>query len=123
MWNDEPEPDAETWVARDKDTGEARPILVSDMADSHLWRWVRYFRRKWRTNGFQGTNEQLDLAIQAAMITAPAIYARAKERGVLNVTVQPMDVDVEGNSIDQKTDEPASVPVQGDRRRTRSSCR
>jgi hypothetical protein len=83
-------PNATTWVSKDKD-GKYVAIKVSDMEDSHLWRWIRYFRRKWRDGGFNGDDEVLDTIIQLSMPTAPAIYARAKERGVISLPDPPKE--------------------------------
>lgn len=64
--------------------GEMAPIKVVDMTDPHLFRWIRYFRKKWRDEGFQGSDAKLDAIIKAQMVTAPAIYAEAIKRGVFN---------------------------------------
>lgn len=64
--------------------GVMRRIRVVDMTDSHLWRWIRYFRKKWRdTRGFKGPDPELDTLIRGEMITAPAIYAEASKRNVI----------------------------------------
>ena len=77
------EPDATTWVMKDPE-GVMRRVRVVDMTDQHLWRWIRYFRRKWRdTRGFAGSDEHLDKLIQSEIITAPAIYAEAFKRNVI----------------------------------------
>ncbi len=76
-----PEPTATTWVYKTKE-GELKPIDVVDMPDDHLWRWVRYFRRKYRQEGFSGSNAVLDSIIQSDMVTGPAIYAEAVKRGL-----------------------------------------
>lgn len=75
-------PDATTWVARDKE-GNKHRVKVAEMEDTHLWRWIRYFRRKYRDGGFAGTDDQLDTLIQMDMVTGPAIYAEAMRRGVI----------------------------------------
>ena len=74
-------PTVDTWVSRNKD-GQMEPVKVTAMTDGHLVRWIQYFRKKWRDSGFSGTNAQLDAAIQADIITAPAIYAEAVRRGI-----------------------------------------
>lgn len=78
------EPDATTWVMKDQD-GVMRRVRVVDMTDQHLWRWIRYFRRKWRdTRSFAGSDAALDQLIQSEIITAPAIYAEANKRNVIS---------------------------------------
>jgi hypothetical protein len=77
------QPNATTWVMKNPE-GLLVAIRVIDMTDQHLWRWLQYFRRKFREErGFVGTETQLDAAIQAAIVTAPAIYAEATKRHLL----------------------------------------
>jgi len=64
-------------------------VRVVDMTDTHLWRWVRFFRRKWRDKGFNGSDEALDQAIRQSIVTAPAIYAEAFKRKVVPGLADP----------------------------------
>lgn len=77
-----PKATVDTWVARDQD-GTPRLVKVVDMEDGHILRWIQYFRRKWRNGGMLGTDAQIDAVIRTSIVTAPAIYAEAKKRGVL----------------------------------------
>ncbi|MDO8795381.1 MAG: hypothetical protein Q7J25_12250 [Vicinamibacterales bacterium] len=77
-----PNPTVDTWVSKDPD-GRPRLVKVVDMEDSHLLRWIQYFRRKFRNGGKQGSDAQIDLFIRQSIVTAPAIYAEAKKRGVI----------------------------------------
>jgi len=78
--------DATTWVFRRGD-GEMEAVKVTAMTDSHLFRWIRYFRKKWRDNGHTNVPDaQLDTLIKLAIVTAPAIYAEAVKRGVYVVS-------------------------------------
>lgn len=78
-------PTLTTWVTKDV-YGQPRRIPVSEMTDSHLWRWVRFFRKKFRDERrFRGSDADLDAMIQSEIITAPAIYREAKKRGVIDV--------------------------------------
>jgi len=76
-----PQADATTWVMQDTD-GVKKSVKVTHMSDEHLFRWIRYFRKKWRDNGHVGSDAQLDAAIRGAIVTAPAIFAEAAKRGV-----------------------------------------
>jgi len=76
-----PRADATTWVAKNED-GAMVAVKVVDMASDHLYRWVRYFRKKFRDEGFEGTDEQLDAVIKTRMVTAPAIFAEVEKRGI-----------------------------------------
>jgi len=79
-----PVPTKTTWVMRDPE-GQMQAIAVADMTDQHLFRWIRYFRQKYRGEGVAGvdaTDAQVDKAIQATITTAPAIYVEAEKRGV-----------------------------------------
>jgi hypothetical protein len=81
--------DATTWVMRDRE-GQMRRVRVVDMTDQHLWRWIRYFRRKYRQErGFVGSDDHLDAVIKADIITAPAIYAEAYKRNVISGLAPP----------------------------------
>lgn len=84
-------PTATTWVFRKPD-GSMQRIRVVDMEDQHLWRWIRYFRRKWRESGFKGSDAVLDAIIKTQMVTAPAIYQEAKKRGVINLPDPPIPI-------------------------------
>jgi hypothetical protein len=57
-------------------------VKVVDMEDSHIFRWVQYFRRKYRNEGLVGTDDQIDAGIRMRIVTAPAIYAEALRRGM-----------------------------------------
>lgn len=81
-------PTATKWVSRDKN-GQMVEVRVVDMEDVHLWRWIRYFRRKWRESGFKGSDAQLDATIRQELVTAPAIYAEAAKRGVIDLPDAP----------------------------------
>lgn len=81
-------PTATAWVSKDKD-GQMVLIDVVNMENAHLWRWIRYFRRKWRDSGFKGNDAQLDAAIKAHIVTAPMIYAEAAKRGVIDLPSPP----------------------------------
>ena len=79
-----PVPTADTWVMRNPE-GQMVSIKVTDMTDQHLFRWIRYFRQKYRADGTAGpdaTDAQLDRAIYLTLTTAPAIYKEAEKRGV-----------------------------------------
>lgn len=73
---------------KDQD-GVPRFVRVVDMTDTHIWRWVRYFRRKWRDKGFALSDERLDQAIRDSIVTAPAIYAEAFKRKVVPGLADP----------------------------------
>lgn len=73
-------PDATTWVMRDS-SGKMIAVKVTKMSDSHLHRWVLYFRRKFRDGGFAGNDADLDELIQQSIVTAAAIFREAKQRG------------------------------------------
>jgi hypothetical protein len=80
---------ATVWVSRGAD-GTPRAIPVREMEDSHLWRWIRYFRRKFRNEGFEGSDDRLDRMIQDAFVTGPAIYREAAKRGLtIALSVRP----------------------------------
>lgn len=76
-----PQATTTVWVQRTKE-GELKAIPVVEMDTDHIWRWVQFFRRRYRENGFTGNNATLDALIQADMITGPAIYAEAVKRGI-----------------------------------------
>lgn len=97
-----PEPNATTWVMRDKE-GQMVPIKVTDMTNDHLYRWVHYFRRKYRDQGFNGPDGALDTAIQRTMVTAPAIYAEANKRGVLYTAPPPEPPDARSGPTPEVT--------------------
>ena len=80
-----PQPTAVTWVYRDP-VGQLVPIAVADMKTSHLRNWIQYQRRQVRVRECMPTmpTTMADVMIRSTMITAPAIYFEAKERG-LNV--------------------------------------
>ena len=85
-----PEPTATVWVAKDKwSPGGLKAIPVVKMTDGHLWLWIKYCRKKFRAQGFSGSDEALDDTIMAAMVTAPAIYREAAKRGVLGLEKIP----------------------------------
>ena len=72
------------WVMRGQN-GLMEEIAVTAMTDHHIYRWIRYFRRKLRDEGWRGethTDADLDIIIKATMVTAPAIYAEAEKRGM-----------------------------------------
>jgi hypothetical protein len=79
---------ATTWVAKDQD-GQMVSIKVIDMTDAHLFRWIRYFRKKWRDEGFAGSNADLDALIANAIVTGPAIFAEAVKRGIYTAPTVP----------------------------------
>lgn len=81
-------PDATTWVMKDQN-GQMVRVKVTEMTDAHLWRWIRYFRRKWRDSGFKGSDDLLDATIKNSIVTAPAIYAEAIKRGVFTASTPP----------------------------------
>lgn len=84
---------ADTWVSKDAD-GQLVAVRVVDMDDSHIWRWIHYFRKKWRDNAFVGDDVALDVAIRRSMVTAPAIYAEAVKRGLLQAqAIPPVDTE------------------------------
>jgi len=83
--------DATTWVMRDQN-GQMARIKVVDMSDAHLFRWIRYFRKKYRDEGFQGDDATLDATIRVSIVTAPAIFAEATKRGVYLPPVKPATV-------------------------------
>jgi hypothetical protein len=84
-------PTATTWVMKDPDAETGmRQIRVEDMSDTHVWSWIKYFRKKWREKVVDGTapyakltEAAIDAHIRASMITAPAIYAEAKKRNCM----------------------------------------
>jgi hypothetical protein len=88
-----PKPSATTWVMRDQE-GQMVPIKVTDMADSHIYRWIQYFRRKTRDAGGAGNaslpDAVIDARIRVSMVTAPAIYAEAVKRGI-QLDLTPLD--------------------------------
>ena len=104
-----PVPTADTWVMRNPE-GQMVAVKVVDMTDQHLFRWIRYFRQKYRADGAllpDATDAQVDRAIYLTMTTAPAIYKEAEKRGVyvppptsLPLTMVP----------DPKVTRPASAP-------------
>jgi hypothetical protein len=69
--------------------GEMQAIKVADMTDAHLFRWIRYFRKKWRDEGRTGSDADLDVLIRVSIVTAPAIYAEAAKRGVYAIPPVP----------------------------------
>lgn len=83
-----PAPTADTWVSKDPD-GSLRSIRVSHMEDGHVVRWIRYFREKYRRllldrRGLTLSSiHTLDAVVRASIITGPAIYDAARERGLL----------------------------------------
>lgn len=91
------EPDPHSWVTT-KD-GQKVKIRVVDMTDAHLWRWIRYFRKKYRGEGFEGEDGVLDEVIRQSIVTAPAIYAEAKRRGVLDLPKAPAETPVVKNRV------------------------
>lgn len=104
------EPTATTWIAKKPD-GTREAIKVTDMTDQHLWRWVQYFRRKWRDQGTPGTDAQLDAQICSAIITAPAIYAEAKKRGLVGLfQVSPTSPDAPTGNAAAPWAPPATAP-------------
>lgn len=58
-------------------------VKVADMEPTHLFRWVRYFRNKYRASNLGATDDQLDALIMKLHVTAPAIYARAVRLGLI----------------------------------------
>lgn len=83
------QPTVDVWVSMEKDpkTGATtkRAVRVVEMESSHIKRWIAYYRRKWRDNvpgAGDKTDAEIDGLIMGAIITAPAIYAEAKKRGV-----------------------------------------
>ena len=72
---------ATTWVAMNR-YGQYEAVLVSAMSDAHLFRWIRYFRKKFRKEGCIGSDAVVDAVIRSSIITAPAIFAEAAKRGV-----------------------------------------
>lgn len=81
-----PAPTATVWVSKEQ-TGEWRAVRVVDMDTMHLQRWIAYFRKKYRESGASGTDAEVDALIRKGMVTAPAIFAEAKKRGVYFETV------------------------------------
>lgn len=77
-------PTATTWVSRNAH-GQLSAIAVADMSDAHIWRWIRFFRKKFRDNGIGGRDAVVDAAIKESMVTAPAIYAEADRRGLMEL--------------------------------------
>lgn len=75
---------ADTWVTTDRETNTHRAVRVVDMEDSHLWRWINYFRRKYqsRHRDFATDTRKLDDFIMRTFVTGPAIYAEAARRGL-----------------------------------------
>lgn len=111
------QPDATTWVMRDRE-GELKRVRVVDMADQHLWRWIRYFRKQWREKrGFQGTDAALDELIKGEFVTAPAIYAEAYKRNVINGLAPPPTVILSKQPSSQVV-EPPMVAEPGKRQIT-----
>lgn len=91
-------PDAETWLAKDSN-GELQPVRVVDMEDTHIVRWIQYFRRKYRdgiATASSGAIETLsdgliDSLIKQEIVTAPRIYEEAAKRGLpLHETPKPL---------------------------------
>jgi hypothetical protein len=79
------QPDAETWLMKDAE-GVLQPVRVVDMASTHLYHWIRHFRKKYRDLVPEIANKPdsvVDTLIQVEMVTAPAIYAEATKRGLL----------------------------------------
>lgn len=82
-------PDAETWFSKDSN-GILQPVRVVDMEDTHIVRWIQYFRRKYRdaiSMSSSGAVEAvsdglLDSLIKQEIVTAPRIYAEAAKRGL-----------------------------------------
>lgn len=116
-------PTADTWVMKDS-TGKYVRIKVSEMTDPHVWRWIRYFRRKYREAGFSGSNDVLDAYLRAHIVTAPAIFAAARTRGILYLdsppkpNPPPAPPKYLGNPVVLATSKPATMsdPAPGVRR-------
>lgn len=72
-----------TWVSRDPD-GYPKVVKVVDMENSHIQRWIAYFRRKFREIPGEPvmTDDQVDAKIAQSIVTAPAIFEEAKRRGL-----------------------------------------
>jgi hypothetical protein len=102
---------ATTWVARDQD-GQMVSMKVVDMTDAHLFRWIRYFRKKWRDEGFLGPNADIDALIATAIVTGPAIFAEAVKRGIYTMPTVP------GGPVTLPTAVPDVPVVAGARRIT-----
>ncbi len=75
-------PTADTWVSRSRDQRMVA-VRVEDMEPAHLFRWINYFRNKYRANILGASNDALDAVILKTMVTAPAIYARAVSMGLI----------------------------------------
>lgn len=106
-------PTATTWVMRDPD-GQMVPIKVTDMTDQHLFRWIRYFRKKWRDGGYQGSDAALDGIIKREMVTAPAIYVEASKRGVFKPPLPDPVMDERGTKPADATPGARRITLEDD---------
>lgn len=106
-----PKPNATTWVMRDQE-GQMVPIKVTDMSDAHLYRWVQYFRRKYReTPGHANLPDLvIDSNLRVTMVTAPAIYTEIAKRGI------PLGVPLDSDQATTSTPTSKPVPQPGVRR-------
>jgi len=75
-------PTPDVWVSRNK-LGQLVAVRVADMEPSHILRWLNYFRTKYRGLMQFATDEQVDTVIMKTMVTAPAIYLRAVQLGII----------------------------------------
>ena len=99
--------DATTWLSKDEN-GVLRAVKVVDMEDSHVCRWIRYFRKKYRSEFMPtGDDARIDMLIQRSIVTAPAIYAEAQRRGLLSVVAE-----VATTTSEPKTTGPAGLGVR-----------
>jgi hypothetical protein len=111
VWKPRLEPTATTWVTRDK-TGEMKAVPITEMTDAHLFRWIRYFRKKHRDEGFKGSDAALDQHIRIMLAPAAAgIFAEAFKRGVYKAPPpDPASTNGDVRFAGERPKEPTVVP-------------
>ena len=83
-----PQVTPDTWVMRNA-VGDLKAIKVQEMSDSHLWRWIRYFRKKVHLQNPAWTDDVIDEFLRTTIVTADKIFKEARKRNIISKTPAP----------------------------------